>query len=51
MPKYFGTSIIAIITLNVAIGYELNVSLLPRQRWLYVPDGLTTLAPGGQNGP
>lgn len=26
MPKYFGTSIIAIITLNVAIGYELNVS-------------------------
>lgn len=26
MPKYFGTSVIAIITLNVAIGYEVNVS-------------------------
>lgn len=26
MPKYFGTAVISIITLNVAIGYEVNVS-------------------------
>ncbi|CAI4215630.1 unnamed protein product [Parascedosporium putredinis] len=28
MPKYFGTSVIAIITLNVAIGYEVNADKL-----------------------
>ncbi|PKS04890.1 hypothetical protein jhhlp_008254 [Lomentospora prolificans] len=31
MPKYFGTSVIAIITLNVAIGYEVNANKLGRE--------------------